>query len=176
MRLKVIVFGLCFCFFQSLLAQENSLPLIKENNQLILNPKQNIAQFNLLDQKEGIFTALRPNNQVSNLVYIRQQGNENFGLVVAKSERSDISLVQNGDGNKAALFLKSETIDYKLVQQGNNNRFLHLNNKNSELIEANVMQLGNQLNIIVSGNNGISEKMKINMTGDSRSLIIRNFN
>lgn len=112
----------------------------------------------------------------NNEVYIRQAGNNNGMVLKIKASSSDIEIWQKGDDNQAYFDLRADHIQYDLTQLGNGNRYLHFNTTNPELISVNTLQTGNDLDIIVHGNNSISEKLKVNMKGDSRTLIIRNFN
>ncbi|WP_224487936.1 hypothetical protein [Robertkochia flava] len=117
---------------------------------------------------------LAPTKQ--NAVYIQQIGQSNKVFTYAQTSKGSISVLQEGNNNKAGLFLKAETIEYNLTQSGNDNKYLHFNISNPDLIKVNAVQQGNDTDIIIHGKNSISEKMKINMIGNDRALIIRNFN
>lgn len=114
--------------------------------------------------------------QTQNSVYISQIGDLNKVDTYSYTSQGAISVLQNGDNNKAGLFLKAESIDYQLTQKGDNNRYLHFNWSTPELIKVNATQTGNNTDIIIHGKNSISEKIKIDMQGNDRALIIRNFN
>ena len=109
-------------------------------------------------------------------VFIQQIGELNNVYTNTQTIEGTISIFQQGLNNKAGLFLKSRKIDYHLTQTGNNNRYLHFNSWDPEIIKVNALQNGNDNDLIIHGENGISEKMQINFTGNNRAIIIRNFN
>lgn len=115
-------------------------------------------------------------SQKQNAVYIQQIGQSNKIISYSQTENGSISVQQDGNNNRAGLFLKAQTIEYNLSQSGDDNKYLHFNISTPDLIKVNAVQQGKNTDIIIHGKNSISEKLKINMKGNDRSLIIRNFN
>lgn len=84
--------------------------------------------------------------------------------------QTDSFVMQVGDENLAVIN-GSQT---QLIQNGDNQSFYY--NESSIVpseLKVNMEGSGNYLEVF--GNNGISENMQINMTGNDRSVIIRNY-
>ncbi|WP_224484874.1 hypothetical protein [Robertkochia aurantiaca] len=131
------------------------------------------VQLNLVSNQNSTSPARTISN---NNIFIKQIGINNTATVANVSNSSKIEIEQNGNKNEAGLYLQAERIQYRLQQLGDDHKYLHFNNSNPELINVNAIQNGNGTDIIIHGKNSLSEKLKINMNGNARSLIIRNFN
>lgn len=112
----------------------------------------------------------------SNNVNIKQIGNFNKVIFNTNSAQSEIELLQNGDYNNIQLELNALRINEKVIQNGNRNSFTDINTFGTNLHEAEIIQNGNNQNITWYGDNSISEKMKVNMQGNDKILVVRNFN
>ena len=154
---SIFLFLLCFNF--QLTAQDNLTHnriqnLVGVNFEAIIRdgskPVNNEVFINQIGDRNQVYTSVR--TQENKSVYI-QNGNFNsiYSDVSAKTFAS--SIVQNGDRHKAFNFVSSpgEEVSLELNQQGNSHHFEQF------------------------GSNSIGNKMKFQMNGDSRSLIIRNF-
>ena len=111
-----------------------------------------------------------------NTIFIQQIGDFNVVKANTTSENSSIALSQNGKQNNIYLDITAKTIEENVQQEGNNNYFLDFSSYGVDLHTANVVQQGNNQNITLFGGNSISEKIKINMQGDNKTIIVRNFN
>lgn len=116
------------------------------------------------------------NTQENNVVFITQIGENNQLFSNTNASNSFITILQKGDLNNISLDISADTIKETIIQNGNNNSFLDYSNFNVKNHEINVLQNGNNQNLIWYGGNEISEKMKITMQGDSKTIIVRNFN
>lgn len=112
----------------------------------------------------------------SNFVNIKQVGSFNQVRARTSSEISEIDLIQNGDYNHIDLNINAFRINEKIIQNGNLNILTDINTFGSNFHEAEVIQNGNNQSITRYGSNSISEKMKVNMQGNDKILVIRNFN
>jgi len=153
-----------------------------------------IAQTYKADKSEAVFTnfsgkniennflasnTIIENNNVfsdENTIFIEQIGDDNFVKTKTKSKVSEINLYQNGNQNSIYLDLTAKTIEETVLQEGNNNYFLDFSSYGVDFHSAEVVQQGNNHNITWFGGNSISEKIKIKMEGDNKTIIVRNFN
>lgn len=111
----------------------------------------------------------------NNGIFIQQIGVYNKAYANIKAEKKDMQISQEGNFNKAALHLKAEQVVYNLTQRGDHIGYFAFSVGNPQLISHQVTQTGNNLNLVVHGQNTLYDKLKLNMQGENRSLIIRNF-
>jgi hypothetical protein len=111
-------------------------------------------------------------------VFINQIGNYNSTVVRSVSESSDINLIQTGTGNAMGLDLIARNISYNAIQQGDRNILLEFNSNftGKDLLQRDIQQVGNDQNLIIHGNNGLSDRLQVRMSNSGQSLIIRNIN
>ena len=141
--------------------QDLNLP----NNQL------NIIYAEFITREEQI------RNTNANMVLISQVGENNVGAVSTAGSNSLVTLNQNGNDNAMQLDLRANTIDYQAIQNGDNNLLLELSNGvDTHLLQRSVEQTGNGHNLVIHGNNTLSNRMVIQMNNDGQSVIIRNTN
>lgn len=133
------------------------------------NVENNFLATNLTSENTLVFTD-------ENTIFIQQIGNDNVVKANTKSDKSNIALSQNGDQNKIYLDVAAKNIEEKVLQEGDSNYFLDFSPYGVDLHSVEVVQQGNNQNITLFGGNSISEKIKINMQGDSKTIIVRNFN
>ena len=143
------------------------------NNSGVVNLQSRAAQFSLLSIAATAERA--PSTSVNNAIYIEQIGNNNNVVAETRSLKSTINVFQRGNENEVNLNLTSGVITENVVQRGVNNRFIDLNNKATFSHSATVFQTGRNQNLIMAGNNSISEKMIVNMRGKNQTVFIRNF-
>ncbi len=123
-----------------------------------------------------------PANQNRNLaesssVFIEQIGNNNTLIANTTSQTSDLNFSQRGDSNSIFLDISvANDIQQDVMQQGNRNQFFNITTNPFGSHSAEVIQNGNNQDVTIYGNNSISDKIKINMQGDDRSVIVRSFN
>ncbi|NND61788.1 MAG: hypothetical protein HKN48_01200 [Flavobacteriaceae bacterium] len=132
------------------------------------------------DLQKSLFSAqnLNPQNTLSasenNSIYIQQIGNKNSVFAQTRSIASNMTVLQTGNRNEVALDVDAAFIDESVIQLGSNNSFIDLNGKRSLLHRTGVIQRGRNQNLIMLGSNSISDKLKINMTGQKQTVIVRN--
>ncbi len=130
----------------------------------------------LISQKDSQTTTLLTNSSEDNMVFINQIGENNQVDSYTNASTSSIQILQNGNQNKVYLDISADTIDELVIQNGNNNTLLDYSTFGVKSHELQLIQNGNNQNLTWYGGNSISEKMKITMQGESKTIIIRNFN
>ena len=111
-----------------------------------------------------------------NRVFIQQVGEGNNIDATIRSQSSNVSYNQNGDFNYIGIKVNVEDYTSTINQQGNNNNiFDQIYNTNAAAsIELN--QTGNNLHFERFGSNDIGDNLQFNMMGESRTIVVRNFN
>ncbi len=118
-------------------------------------------------------SAIIPN---TNNVLINQIGSDNEVKVKTQSLNNDIVLNQNGIQNKIILDVTADNIKETISQTGNYNYVLDYSPFGVEQHSLEVLQSGNNQNLTWYGGNSLSENLKVTMQGESKTVIIRNFN
>lgn len=119
-------------------------------------------------------TLVKSPNTTSN-IYIEQVGSNNAINTVITAKESTIIHQQIGDDNLIDLDVVVKELDEKIVQFGNRNFVIERVYNPSILNQFHVVQNGDNLVLEKYGANSLSEKMKVNMTGNGTAIIIRNF-
>jgi len=65
-------------------------------------------------------------------------------------------------------------IDEIVIQRGFSNSFLDLNLNGNFSHKTTAIQIGKNQNLLLAGNNSISQKMIVNMKGKGQTILIRN--
>ena len=83
----------------------------------------------------------------------------------------------NQVGNNNGIFQKktAKVLDERMDQLGNNNRIFEIANQYVERSNSQVLQRGNNLRVEKYGNNSIGASMGITLTGEARTIIVRNY-
>jgi hypothetical protein len=114
--------------------------------------------------------------QADSSVLISQIGVNNTTVANASSENGVVQVVQRGDDNNTFIDVSATELKSTVIQSGNNNNYLNFNVFNQEVHETEIIQNGNNQNLIRHGGNAISDKIKVTMQGQGQSVIIRSFN
>jgi len=122
------------------------------------NPKENIVQLN------------------TNNIFITQVGADNLINATTRTKKSDIELQQNGSDNVIRINITALNTIENIKQNGSNNYFAEFANTPNLNLERKIEQNGNSQNLVIHGNNSISDKIQLNMQGNSKTVVIRNFN
>ncbi|MBN2867911.1 MAG: hypothetical protein JXK08_04505 [Flavobacteriaceae bacterium] len=110
-------------------------------------------------------------------VYVTQIGDYNTIEAVVSAPKYNVDLNQVGDNNLIDVKLKAtKFINYEVLQVGNDNKVIDYNFGTQKVINSSFNQIGDNLKIENYGSNSISEKLQINMTGQSRTITINNYN
>ncbi len=122
--------------------------------------------------------AIQNRNSVeSSSIFIEQIGNDNVLNANTSSQTSDLNFSQRGNSNSIFLDISvADDIQQDILQQGNRNQFFNITTNPFGSHSAEVIQNGNNQDVTIYGNNSISDRIKINMQGDDRSVIVRSFN
>jgi hypothetical protein len=133
-------------------------------------------QLNILNE-QFIARETQIRNSNANVVLISQVGENNVSTVSTVATNSSVALSQNGNDNTMQLDLRATTIDYQAIQNGDNNLLLEFSNgADTQLLQRSVEQTGNGQNLVIHGNNALSDRMVIRMNNGGQSVIIRNTN
>ncbi|WOI23262.1 hypothetical protein [Nonlabens ulvanivorans] len=132
------------------------------------------AQLNLAsDQNSSATTTTQFVNQ--NSVFIEQVGTSNNATVSVSSDDSQITIYQNGTLNSTVLNHSADRIRQNIVQIGNSNVVYDYSTISAANHSLDIIQNGNFNTSITAGSNAISENMRINQTGNGRSVFVINF-
>lgn len=112
---------------------------------------------------------------LNNGVYVSQVGAANSIYTNTTAETINLNLIQKGTFNEIFLEVTAKKISETVIQDGNNNSFLDFSDNNTLFHGAEVLQSGNDQNLVWFGNNSIAEKLKITMRGEGKSVTVRNF-
>lgn len=109
-------------------------------------------------------------------VFINQIGSNNDAQIKVNATTSFLNVLQNGLSNLMLVDVTAAEINQNLTQNGESNRFYSFSNNPASIQNMEVLQNGVNQDITVYGGNSLSENLKINMQGNDRSIIVRNFN
>jgi hypothetical protein len=131
-------------------------------------------QLNII-QSENTFYSKSVIPTLGNLVFIEQVGFNNIGSVSVASDQSEVNLLQVGSNNQAFINLSAVIIRENVSQIGNDNLFKDFSVHGAQIHTADVLQEGSYNEIIRTGSNSISQKIKITQNGiGRRAYIIHN--
>lgn len=142
---------------------------------------QNYNESNvILEQERLLYTdflksTLNSKKDLSNVVFITQQGKNNVSNIKVKAQKSDVKVRQKGDENKVEIDVYAKYIDEDVTQIGSGNIFKDYNHFNKQLHKIKVHQEGDNQRIYVSGTNSISKELKIIQKGNDKTIFINNF-
>ncbi len=144
----------------------------KENKDLIeeIGPQTNVFGFQMYNAAQ--------NTPISgiNTVYIEQIGVHNLVDIKLNTNRSNAEIVQKGAENTVRMNVVALEVLDRVEQSGSNHFFSEYANTPSLLMQREINQNGYNQSLTIHGNNSISEKIRLNMSGSLNSVIIRNFN
>lgn len=112
----------------------------------------------------------------SNDVFVQQIGLDNYISFVSSAKSSDVRLLQEGNQNGIYLSVDAERYLALIRQTGNHNNHFEFAKTSHLNLESAILQNGQNNNLIIHGRNSLSEKIKVNMSGNDQTVIIRNFN
>lgn len=114
--------------------------------------------------------------QADTSVMIAQIGSNNTTVTNASSDNGTIQVAQRGDDNTTFISVSATELKSTVIQSGNNNNYLNFNVFNQDVHQTEIIQNGNNQNLIRHGGNALSDKLKVSMQGEGQSVIIRSFN
>lgn len=169
----IIILFLSFVLGQTIQGQNNNRANVPASIQDLNTPNDRLNIIN--EQFVGRATDI--SNIDDNTVLIVQAGVNNESTVTTEATNSLVILRQNGVDNSMQLDLRATTIDYQATQSGNNNLLLDFSNGPiTQLLQRKIIQTGSNQNLVIHGNNALSDKMEIRMNNSGQSIIIRNTN
>jgi hypothetical protein len=108
-------------------------------------------------------------------VYIMQQGTLNNASVTTIGADIDVSIIQNGNLNNAKLQVDNVSLTESILQNGNNNNVTSYYFGYDQPVASEVIQNGNNLTLERYGVNSYTDRIRVNMQGNSRTVIIRSY-
>jgi|GEM_PF-3106996 len=112
---------------------------------------------------------------LTNVVFIAQQGKDNISRINIKAQQSNISVSQKGNENKVNIDVHARVVNETIIQIGSGNIFQDYNHFNNKSHKMDVYQEGNNQRIFVNGANSISKDLKIIQKGNYKTIFINNF-
>lgn len=113
---------------------------------------------------------------VQNEVFILQVGTGNSINSKLVSTNSNTNYIQNGDFNEIDTQVTAEIVQQNIFQQGNSNTVVDFSGAPSAETSLNVSQNGNNSDFVNYGSNSISNDLQFKMSGDSQTIIVKNYN
>lgn len=113
--------------------------------------------------------------QVDNQIFIQQIGQANTIEANTSSGNKDLKLIQYGNRNYISFQSNAEKLQGAIVQKGDNNTSFDFSMNPGQDISTDVLQQGNNLHFERYGSNSIGNDLKFIQTGDTKSIIVRNF-
>ncbi len=112
----------------------------------------------------------------NNYIFIQQVGPQNRVFVDIKTDQSELNFTQQGTNNTIVLGVTALKADVSVNQYGSNHIYREYLNNSNAVIQRNFTQNGNGQKLEIYNSNSISEKMILNMSGQAKTIVIRNFN
>ena len=132
-----------------------------------------------LDQQETFSAIERSSTEIqANLnksVFIKQMGDTNTAFIDVFSNAYAVEVTQAGDYNAVDINESALQITKNIIQNGNNNTYFENSYSTGEHTMIDVNQEGSNLYFEKFGSNALSNKIKLKMTGNSKTVILRNF-
>ncbi|SKB65537.1 hypothetical protein SAMN05660776_2314 [Salegentibacter holothuriorum] len=160
--MKTISFSISlflFCFIFQLNAQDN---LKQARIQTLVG-----ENFHTIEQKEF--------KQPTNEIFINQIGDRNQVSTTVRVQENKSVYIQTGNYNNIYSNVNAKTLTSSIIQDGDRNKVFSFVNRPAEEVSLELNQQGNNHHFEQFGSNSIGNKMKFQMNGESRSLIVRNF-
>lgn len=117
----------------------------------------------------------RKDLQPGNRVFIEQIGVGNTIEANTSAESSDLKLYQYGNQNYIGFMGDAKNLEGTLVQKGNNNASFDFSLDPDQDSSADLVQQGDKLHFESYGSNSIGNGLKFIQTGDTKSVLVRNF-
>jgi len=154
-----------------------SQSLLNPEEEKIISEKMEFGNSHLLQFPISNFQKPEPNKEipVGNQIFIEQIGANNNIDTYTSSESSDLELFQYGNSNNISFMIDAKNLDGTIIQNGNNNNAFDFTVNANQDVSANLLQQGDNLHFERYGANSISNNLKIIQTGETRSIIVRNF-
>ncbi|SHG69876.1 hypothetical protein SAMN05444483_1238 [Salegentibacter echinorum] len=114
-------------------------------------------------------------NAPSNQVFIDQVGRQNNANLQITARESNIQYKQAGIGNSIDVSVNLQSYNSTVNQVGDYNHVFDQMWDNGANASLQLNQQGENLHFERFGSNSIGNKLEFNMTGNARSIIVRNF-
>lgn len=138
-----------------------------------------LQNWQLVDQQqvflnqENAATSLQAN--LNKTVLIRQVGETNTAFLNVFSDSYSIEVIQTGDYNTVDVNETALQISKNIIQTGDHNTYFENSFTSGEHTMMHLNQEGDNLYFEKFGSNALSDKIKLKMTGNSKTILLRNF-
>ena len=112
---------------------------------------------------------------LNNNIFIQQIGTSNQILSTVQAPTTTFQLQQKGEYNLIQLEERSKGIKKIITQNGNNNKIIDISSNPGISTTLEVLQYGNDHYLEKYGSNSLSNSIKIKMSGEAQTIIIRSF-
>lgn len=138
---------------------------------------QNIIKSDLIQNERSInlFLDQQKNVTEGNTVVVEQVGNNNITYSFTFTGKNELRLFQYGDDNEISVLANARKLEGEIVQNGYNNYSFDFVHDSRQDLEIGLIQEGNNHHFERHGSNSIGNHLKFKMSGDSNSIIVRNF-
>ncbi|WP_424494835.1 hypothetical protein [Salinimicrobium sp. GXAS 041] len=136
--------------------------------------KHDLFSAKYVQEREGQDLNNISNPQVNNQIFISQVGEENYMSTRISSSNAIVDLKQKGNNNNLNIDLTASTIRYKLTQNGSNNIYEDFVFDPTAEVQVDIIMQGNNNSFKTFGSNSIGNKLQFNMTGNSKTILVRN--
>ena len=173
--MKAQILNLLLVFFFGFNSFSQNLTNPEEES--FINEKKEFGNFVPTNFPIQNFQKPKTNKEIpkANQIFIEQIGANNNIDTYTSSENSDLKLFQYGDSNNISFIMDAKNLDGTIIQNGNNNNAFDFTVNANQDVSANLLQQGDNLHFERYGANSISNNLKIIQTGETRSIIVRNF-
>ncbi|WP_378186907.1 hypothetical protein ACE939_00990 [Aquimarina sp. W85] len=120
--------------------------------------------------------SISSNANYNSAVFIKQVGETNTAFIDVLSNSYNIEINQTGTYNHVDIEEAALQISKKITQEGNYNSYIDNSYSNTQFSVMDLSQEGDNLYFEKFGSNSLSDKIKLKMTGTSKTIILRNFN
>lgn len=108
-------------------------------------------------------------------VFIEQIGDGNKFYSFTFSEQSDLRVFQDGNENIISVLANTKKLDGEIIQHGNNNYSFNFAHDPNRDLNITLLQEGDNHHFERHGSNSIGNDLQFRMTGESQTIIVRNF-
>ena len=162
-KMKKLIFLILFFLFPIMMIAQN-----------YMDEKDNVKQ-----TQEALYyldnSFIEEKFKSKNLVFIKQEGTRNNANATITSSNSEVVIKQFGNDNLADLNIDAYFIRENITQIGNNNTLRDYSSSFKNNHNVDVKQFGNNQKVYISGSNSLSEKIKVNVKGNDKTIFINNY-
>ncbi len=159
------------CLISTIGLAQNAVDNTQSDDLINFLGTENSVRYKLINPNQ-ISTPIVNNGSI----FIEQIGANNHTNSNTRTISSAINLVQHGNLNSIRVDINAMSVIQNVYQHGDGHRLAEYSSTPSLNLKQTFDQNGYGQNLTIHGNNSLSEKMRLTMDGNARTIIIRNFN